>query len=193
MKGVRVVAVRRADLQLLALLLAGAACGQPTAETGTTADPSLTSMDADFVTYGMDSNLTTEGVRSGRVHADTAFFYETSTEWRMHGVRMTVFNEQGVDQATVVADSGELNEASQQMVARGNVAVELPNSSCQIETSELHYDPINEQIRSEQPSLFRQGGRTLTTAGFTSDLRFENFTFRQPVGPANICARAGGP
>jgi LPS export ABC transporter protein LptC len=177
----------------MALLLAGSACGQPAAEPGATADPSLTGVDADFVIYGMESYLTNEGVRSGRVQADTAFMFEATTEWRMHGVRMTVFNELGVDQATVVADSGQLNEATEQMVARGNVVVELPNTSCTIESSELHYDPLAKQIRSEQSTRFLQGGRVTSAAGFTSDLEFRNFSLRSPVGPANICQQTGGP
>lgn len=172
------------------LVLAFTACQQEPISGSGPADPTLTGMDADYQIYGMETYLTTEGVRSGQVRADTAFFYEDSVQWRMLGVRMTVYDGQGRDQATIVADSGTRNDATQQMVARGSVVVELPNSSCHIEGSELFYDPVGEQIRSDKPAQFRQGDRTLSTAGFTSDLKFENFSFRSPVGPVNICARS---
>jgi LPS export ABC transporter protein LptC len=86
-----------------------------------------------------------------------------------------------------------LNEATEQMVARGNVVVELPTTTCRIESQELHYDPLAKQIRSDQPTQFRQGGRATSAAGFTSDLEFRNFSLRSPVGPANICQQTGGP
>jgi LPS export ABC transporter protein LptC len=151
-------------------------------------------MDASFTTYSMESYLTTDGVRSGQVHADTAFFYEDTSQWRLLGVRMTVFDELGASQATVVADSGRLTQSTEQMTAWGNVQVELPNSSCRIASSTLDYDPVVGEIRTDQPVEFRQGERVTRGSGFTSDLEFENFTIRSPVGPINICSRtAAGP
>jgi LPS export ABC transporter protein LptC len=149
-------------------------------------------MDASFTTYAMDSYLTTDGVRSGQVHADTASYYEETGQWRMLGVRMTVFDELGASQATVVADSGRLTESSSQMTAWGNVRVELPTSSCTISSSTLDYDPAAEQIRTNQPVEFRQGDRVTRGSGFTSDLRFENFSITSPVGPINICSQPSG-
>jgi LPS export ABC transporter protein LptC len=178
---------------IVALVVVVSACQQPTSNAGT-ADPSLTNMDASFTTYSMDSYLTTEGVRSGQVHADTAFFYEETAQWRLMGVRMTVFDEIGASQATVVADSGRLTESTEQMTAWGNVRVELPNSSCQIESTELQYDPLADEIRTDKPVEFRQGDRVTRGSGFTSDLEFENFSIRSPVGPINICSGpSGGP
>jgi LPS export ABC transporter protein LptC len=193
MKGLGLLQMRNCfHWSAAALVLAGASCQQPTSNAGT-AEPSLINMDAAFTTYSMDSYLTTEGVRSGQVHADTASFYEETAQWRLLGVRMTVFDEVGAAQATVVADSGRLVESTEQMTAWGNVQVELPGSGCRITSAELVYDPPAEQIRTDKPVEFRQGGRVTRGSGFTSDLRFENFSILQPVGPINICARTSGP
>lgn len=190
-RGSRWLAATFSGLTMLTVALVASSCQQPTSDAGT-ADPSLLNMDAAFTTYSMDSYLTTDGVRSGQVHADTASYYEETGQWRLLGVRMTVFDELGASQATVVADSGRLTENTEQMTAWGNVQVELPNSSCTIESSELDYDPMAGEIRTTKQVTFRQGDRVTTGAGFRSDLRFERFTISSPVGPANVCTRSAG-
>lgn len=156
------------------------------------ADESLTSIEAQAVTYGMSSFLTTEGIRSGSVFADTSFHYQDSTVVRMYGVQSTIFNEQGRELAMVRADSGRLNQRTEQMTAWGDVEVSLPGRNCRIFTSEIHYDPPTQQIRSDAPVRFEEGGRVTTGAAFASDLRFERFRISSPVGPANICRDGAG-
>jgi LPS export ABC transporter protein LptC len=190
-RGPRWLAATFSGSTMLAVSLVASSCQQPTSDAGT-ADPALLNMDAAFTTYSMDSYLTTDGVRSGQVFADTASYYEETGQWRMLGVRMTVFDEMGASQAPVVADSGRLTQNTEQMTAWGNVRVELPTSSCTIESSELDYDPVAGEIRTTKPVTFRQGGRVTTGSGFRSDLRFERFSISSPVGPANVCTRSVG-
>ncbi|MCG6957039.1 MAG: hypothetical protein LJF04_13705, partial [Gemmatimonadetes bacterium] len=63
---------------------------------------------ADMVTYGMTSYLTVDGVRQGRVDADTAYLYNDSSEVSIIGMHVIFFDDNGRDRATVTADSGRL-------------------------------------------------------------------------------------
>jgi LPS export ABC transporter protein LptC len=167
-----------------------ASCEPPT--SAGVADAALTQIDSDYVSYEMRSFLTTEGVRSGTVYADTAFVYEDSATARLFGFQMTIFDERGVEQAFVVADSGRLNQRTEEMTAWGEVVVDLPARSCRITTTEIQYDPPGRQIRTDAPVRFEQGGRVATGNGFVSDLMLESFRIQQLVGPFNICSVAGG-
>src|SRR5687768_12059286 len=103
----------------LSLTLMAAVCEQP--QGGGVADESLTSLTSDFVNYGMKTYVTANGVRTGEIKADTAFAYKDSTVVRVKRMEMTVYDEQGSPEATVVADSGRIDQATEQMDAWGNV------------------------------------------------------------------------
>ena len=55
----------------------------------------------------------------------------------------------------------------------------------------IHYDPPLNQIRTEAPVTFEQGGRVTRGASFSSNLTFDNIIIRYPQGPASICSSGG--
>jgi LPS export ABC transporter protein LptC len=167
------------------------ACGEET--TRPVAGDDLTAIDANSVQYDMRSIFTAEGVRTGYVTADSAFIYaDTGSVARMYKVNITFENERGIEQATVVADSGSLNQQTEKMDAWGNVVVTLGGRGCRITSSEIHYDPPAQQIYTNQPVRFEQSGQVATGSGFTSDLQMNNFSIRNPVGPFSICSESQG-
>ena len=162
------------------------ACGEEA--TRPIAGDDLTEIDASSVQYDMRSIFTAEGVRTGFVTADSSFIYADSAgEARMFGVHITFEDARGVEQATVVADSGRLNQRTEKMDAWGNVVVTLGGRSCRITSSEIHYDPPAQRIYTDQAVQFEQAGQVATGSGFTSDLQMQVFSIRNPVGPFSIC------
>lgn len=168
------------------------ACAEET--TRPIAGSELTAIDAISVQYDMRSIFTAEGVRTGYVTADSAFIYaDTGSVARMYRVNITFENERGIEQATVVADSGSLNQQTEKMDAWGNVVVTLGGRSCRITSAEIHYDPPMQQIYTNQAVRFEQAGQVATGSGFTSDLQMQNFTIQNPVGPFSICNESRAP
>jgi LPS export ABC transporter protein LptC len=162
-----------------------AACGEET--TRPIAGNDLTEIDATSVQYDMRSVFTAEGVRTGYVTADSAFIYADSSEARMHGVHITFEDARGVEQATVVADSGRLNQQTEKMDAWGNVVVTLGGRACRITSTEIHYDPPAQKIYTDKDVQFEQMGQVTRATGFTSDLQMQVFSIKNPVGPFSIC------
>ena len=171
-------------LVLMGALLPLGACQAPT-ETPI-AGAELTHIRADQVIYGMTTYLTQDGVRSGQLRADSAYYFNDSTNVQLYGVDMTVFTAQGTERAQVVADSGRLHERTERMVAWGEVVATLPEGDRKIETSELHYDPQGNRIWSDSLTTFTEGGRVTRGSCFESDLQFQSRRICSIRGAADI-------
>lgn len=155
-----------------------AACGEEGAQPSRT----LTAADtADQILEKMAHVITVEGVRRTRVLADTAYLYEQTQIARLKVVKVTFYDENGMETSTVAADSGRylMNEGS--MVAWGNVFATTPDGR-RLRSSELKYDATAHTISSDQPFTYDRGDQHLEGNGFTSDPDFRNVTTRQPHG-----------
>lgn len=172
--------LRRLAPALAALVVGFTACESPP-ETPV-ATENLMALGADALIFGMENYLTTDGVRTGVVRADSAYQFNDSSVNHLFGVDMTLFNEQGQPRAHLTSATGVLQQRSEQMVARGNVVLTVQDQGVIVETPELHYDPQGERIWSDSVSTFRRRGQTQRGTCFRSDLQFTNITVCQPVG-----------
>lgn len=163
-------------------LLVFAACNGPTATVTT----DYVSLPADQVMYGMEHNMSSSGIRTAHLKADTALMYNDSTSIQLRVVDLDVFDEQGAVRADLTSVSGELDQRTNHMVARGNVVLVVKGENGRtIYTEELHYDPNQKQIWSDVK--IRQvfpDGRQNTATSFRSDDQFKNFTAQGVTGSA---------
>lgn len=167
----------------VAVPLLAAACDE--AADTPVASEEILGIEADLVTTGMVSFLTSSGVREGRVEADTAYAFYDSSLVRLKGMRLVFYQADGTERASVTADEGEMDENSDRMVARGNVVLIVLADGRRIETAELYYDPHQERIWSDSTTVQTLAGGSVTRGtSFESDLEFRN------VRIANI--RGGG-
>lgn len=141
-------------------------------------------LDIDYIIMEqMENTITLNGVRNGLVISDSSYIYEDSSTAQLFGVEMTLYTEAGVEESLLTADRGWLNERTDELTAIGNVVLTIPRDGRRIETSELHYDPVRDQISSDSSTVSVQNGnRTRATCGFESDLNFRNFDLCGPVG-----------
>lgn len=159
----------------VACLAALGACEDPT--NAPQADDRLRGIMADAVLFDMVDHLTENGVRSGLIRADTAYVFNDSSEIRMWGVEMSLFNEDGTERAHVTSERGILHQDSERMEARGNVVLVMNEGLQRVESPELFYDPARNRIWSDTSSVFvGENGRTTRGTCFRSDLEFRNFT-----------------
>lgn len=165
------VSVARAAAVGFILLSAGACGGE--SDTPVVADD-LARMDADNVIYGMDQNLTNEGIREGLVLADTAYFYRDSSAVHLRGVEMFMYDEDGYERARIEARRGRLEAETENMVARGDVVLRIPAEDRRIESQELHYSAARDRIWSDSSTIMVEAGEISCGTAFESDLEFRN-------------------
>jgi LPS export ABC transporter protein LptC len=136
--------------------------------------------------YGMDHEMSVAGIRSAHLQADTALMFNDSATVQLRTVDLELFTETGTVRATLTSVSGELDQNSQKMIARGNVVLNVKGEHGRtIYTEELHYDPNLKQVWSDvHTRMVFPDGRQNTVQSFRTDEKFQNFTLQGLTGAA---------
>lgn len=172
-------------LKLATLLAAGGIAAACSEELNTpVADETLQSMESDYVAFGMVSFITANGVREGRVEADTAYVFEDTGLANLHQMEIVFYEEEtGREQATVTGIAGEWNRETNRMVARGDVVLFLQSDSSTIESQEIFYDPGLGRVWSDSATVRTMKDGTVTSgSAFESDMSFENIRIANARG-----------
>ncbi len=141
-----------------------------------------------MVIFGLEQLITVDGVREGRLRADTALAYNDSSLYVLTNPILVLFTETGVQRARVTAERGRWKTNSQEMTARGNVILEVTEGNKRVESAELHYDPNGDRIWSDSLTVMHEAGTTVRGMGFHSDLDFRVMR----VGAGSIVTGGGG-
>jgi LPS export ABC transporter protein LptC len=159
----------------LALLALGA-CERE--ETAPVIASDLVAMEADNVLYSMTHYMTRDGLREALVEADTAYSWQDSTRVDMRNVRLVVYGDAGEEKAVVTARNGYLDPETRQMFAQGEVVLTIFDGDRIVESEELNYNPDQDRIWSDMPTVMREGNQVLEGTGFDSDTQFQNLRVR---------------
>lgn len=147
------------------------------------ADEALQSMEASYVAFGMVSFITANGVREGRIEADTAYIFEETGLANLHQMEIDFYDETGRERATVTGRSGEWNRETDRMVARGDVVLLVHADSSRIESAEIFYDPSLNRVWSDSSTVRTMRDGTVTSgSAFESDMSFENIRIENARG-----------
>ncbi len=137
---------------------------------------------ADYVLSNIKHYLTEDGIRRGVLNADSAYFYADSARADLRKVHLLLYNETGQAVADLTSKTGQLDQRTNAMIARGNVVLVARDGSQRVETQELHYDPTGHRIWSDVAStIYQNGGRTQTD-GFSADDQLKNITMNRVRG-----------
>jgi LPS export ABC transporter protein LptC len=162
---------------LLTLAVAGCHDGvEPRAGAG------YPDLPADYVILDVQHYVTEDGIRRGTLNADTALYYADSAKVSLRKVHLLLYNETGQPAATLVSRTGQLDDRTNAMIARGNVVLTVQNTGDTIETQELHYDPQAHRIWSTVESTRIHEGSRLTGDGFTADDQMQHVEVTHPRG-----------
>ncbi|MCE2454861.1 MAG: LPS export ABC transporter periplasmic protein LptC [Gemmatimonadetes bacterium] len=162
---------------LFASVLGTASC--EVGSEGPVAGRELTELPADYAIYGMTTYMTTDGVRQGRIMADTAYMFDDSTTVRLHGIDVVFYSDNGTARGTVTAAYGEWNRQTNRMTARGDAVFVVSADGSRIESQELHYDPDLDRIWSDLPTTqTKPNGVPVRGSSFESDLEFTDVRIR---------------
>jgi LPS export ABC transporter protein LptC len=169
------VFVKRFLLLGVALAAAGWGCGGP--EHPPTAASAADT--ADQVVFGLNHQLTMDGVLRTRVQADTAYFYQISQKVLMRHIKVTFYSLEGTETSTLTGDGGVYEWRTGNMEARGNVVAVTPDHR-KLTTSVLNYQRDSQSIVGPEAFVFDSPERHLEGDGFTSDPDFKNVVTRKP-------------
>ncbi|HEX7117196.1 MAG TPA: LPS export ABC transporter periplasmic protein LptC [Longimicrobiales bacterium] len=176
--------IRRATGSILFAIVA-AACGS--GDQGPVAGDEYAGLPADNIVTGLEYFVTRDGIRQAVLHADTGYFYEDSAQVHLVDVHLTLFRGTGEEAAELTSETGELNQRTEAMVARGNVVL-LTVDGRRIETEVLHYDPRRQRIWSDVRTVHTQNGSRLEGDSFEAELdrtgQLRDLVLREPRGRA---------
>lgn len=107
-----------------------------------------------------------------------------------HDVAIDFFDEAGKPYSHLTAREGEVDQASNNMEARGNVVV-TTTEGVRIETSSLSFLNKERKIVSDAFVRLERNGDVVTGVGFESDPSLEHFTLKREVR-AQVQTSPGG-
>lgn len=136
---------------------------------------------ADQILYGVATLLAPEGVRRNRLEADTAFVYNATGIYQLRVLRLTFYDENGVETSVLTADSGVYRIHTGQMEARGDVVVHSTDGKV-LRTSVLEYARDRDELYTDQPFTYETERETIEGNGFQADPRFTNIVTDSPRG-----------
>jgi len=172
--------VTRRAVVLLALAVAGAAaaCGEEPAPTRTVQLPAGPSgyPAPDQVVENGQHVITVEGVRKAVLVAEQLYFYEQLGKVYGDTIEVTFYDQNGNYESTLTGRSGELQEATQDLLVKGDVFVRSVDSS--IRTEELRYDPAQNLVTTTQATEIVQRGNVIRGQGVTADPGLKNIRIR---------------
>lgn len=110
---------------------------------------------------------TQAGVVVWELWGDSAERYSGENELRLHDVRM-VFYREGVKDAVLTSDRGDIDEITERTTARGNVIV-VSEAGRRLESEILHWDPERALIHTDAFVRFTDGDQIVTGYGMETD------------------------
>lgn len=169
----------------LALALAGgllllAGCGDEE-EKVEVAGPDLVELGADQVMIGLTHNMTRDGVLQGKLRADTAYVFNDQSTVRLRRVDVTFYDGRGLPDTRLTADSGRYNLQTGDMEAHGRVVVRDTAESERLETPQLLYEALPNELRTDTTFVWHRGPDVVRGSGLVTDPSLDNIRIQEPA------------
>lgn len=167
---------------LLATCALAGACQGDAIEPPSGVTPEMENLESN-VFYGMVAFMSSNGVREGRIQADTAYAFPDSSMVRLRGMTAIFFDENGNERATVTGREGEWDQETDRMSAYGDVVLLVHSDGSKIESPELQYDPDQDRVWSDSATVQTSAdGSVLSGTAFESDIEFTDVRLMNPRG-----------
>ncbi|CAN5152520.1 hypothetical protein BH18GEM1_BH18GEM1_05450 [soil metagenome] len=155
---------------VLALFAGGMpACGEEPTQVRTTelpAGPPGMPVPDQIVENG-EHHITVQGVKKALLTAEQLYFYNETGKVVGDTIQVNFFDDSGAFVSMLTAKSGEMDQRTQEMIARGDVFVRGRDAT--IKTQVLRYDPQANRIYSDAQTEINQQGNVIRGQGVESD------------------------
>lgn len=156
------------------------ACGEDRASTGDA--PSVFVNGADQVMFGVEHYMTLDGIRRGKLVADTAYTFEDASVVDFRHLRVEFFDEAGMDNGTLTSKTGKYDPESGDMTVYGDVVLDglmKGNSPARLETDSLVFEAASNELRTDASWTLTHGDGTVERGvGLVTDPALENIETR---------------
>jgi LPS export ABC transporter protein LptC len=165
---------------VLGLFTGLVACGEDGAATGAT--PSIFADGADQVMFGVEHFMTLDGIRRGKLVADTAYTYEDASVVDFRQLQIEFFDEAGNDRGTLTSSSGQYDPETGNMVVYGDVVLDgrmQGSAQARLETDSLSFEAATNELTTEASwTLSHEDGTIERGVGLVTDPALENIETR---------------
>jgi len=139
-------------------------------------------MQADQVIIGMDYTITSDGLRRGRLLADTAYYFDGQAEIQLRKVFATFYDADGGELSRLESKAGIFYTETEDMQATGHVVVIDLREDQRLTTESLIYSAKADMISTDSDFVLQQGNTTFRGTGFSSDPSLNRTRMNQPSG-----------
>jgi len=123
---------------------------------------------------------TTSGVRSWTLHATRGV--RVGDTFKVYGVKLQLYDEDGKFSATMVADSAVFLELDSLLFAYGKIVLEAPAETLRVETDHVKWEiPQNLIVAPGKVEIWK-AHRYMEGEGLTTDIRFRDLRLRKVYG-----------
>lgn len=161
---------------LLSFAAMSVACGDEAAVTGDA--PSIFADGADQVMLGVEHFMTVDGVRKGKLVADTAYTYEDASRVDLRILQIQFFDETGADRGLLTSSLGEYNLESGDMIVHDNVVLNgsmQGGSPARLETDSLAFEASTNRLTTDASWILTHGDGTVERGvGLVTDPALES-------------------
>ncbi len=163
-------------LLLLTLWASVSACGDPEAATGEA--PSVFADGADQVMFGVEHYMTLDGIRRGKVLADTAYTYEEASVVDFRRLQIEFFDDSGNSRGTLTSNTGKYDPESGDMTVYGDVVLDgrmQGSIPARLETDSLAFEAESDKLTTDASWILTHGDGTVERGvGLVTDPALEN-------------------
>lgn len=137
------------------------------------ASETLLGLQADQVMLQVEMNLTRHGIRRGVLVADTAFSYQEEGRLELRNLRITFFDESGVEEGVLRGRQGDYGFESGDVEVRGDVEVVEATGGKRLVTERLRYDAEADSLYGDTAFVLYRPGLEMRGDSFVSDSELE--------------------
>ncbi len=123
---------------------------------------------------------TRNGIRRWSLIADSAAHSAAEAITRLEDIRMTFYNEQGLEDGTLTADRGKMNSESRQVQVEGNVVVTSAGGYV-FYSEQLWFSDVDRLIYTDVPVRLVAEGMDVTGQGLRLDVQDHSFRLLSDV------------
>jgi len=159
------------SLALLASGCSGAKKSNPVSSGGELPDQEVT----DFVLTETD-----RGQPQWTLYANWAATYQSRNLVVARTIHVDFFDDKGQRSSTLTADTGDIQQVTRDMTARGHVVLQTTEGT-RMRTEELHFTNQAQRITSDKLVTVERKGNVLDGIGFSSDPELHHYEFVSKV------------
>ena len=121
-----------------------------------------------------------------KVTAPRQLEYQNGNQDFPEGFNIILYEKDGSEKSTIIADQGHYEKAENKYTATGNVIVKNVVSGDELRTEVLYWEPGRDMIHTDRYVEITSGGEIIMGEGLTSNQDFSSYRILKPTGAFSV-------